>query len=67
MNDDGSVNVKLSDEQMKELKSKPLDKTPLVKSGGSYYQFVIHARDGRSYGLPNGRSGRISSDWEMIK
>ena len=32
VNDDGSVNVKLSEEQMKELKSKPMDKI-----GGYYY------------------------------
>ena len=31
VNEDGSVNVKLSEEQMKELKSKPMDKI------GSYY------------------------------
>ncbi len=31
VNEDGSVNVRLSDEQMEELKSKPLDKI------GSYY------------------------------
>jgi hypothetical protein len=68
VNDDGSVNVKLSEEQMKELKSIPMDKTPLVKSSGSYFQFVVHQPgDGHSYGLPNGKSGRTGSDWEMIK
>ncbi len=44
------------------------EKTPLVKSSGSYYQFVLfNPSESRSYGLPNGRTGRKSSDWEMIQ
>jgi len=43
------------------------EKTPLVKSSGSYYQFVIVSpTDGSSWGLPNGKTGRILSDWEQI-
>ena len=67
VNADGSVNVKLSEEQMKELKSKPMDKTPLAKSSGSAYQFIMLANDGVRYiGLPNGKSGKSRSDWETV-
>ena len=43
------------------------EKTPLIKSSGSYYQFVnIAPSDGSWWGLPNGRTGRKLTDWEQI-
>ena len=43
------------------------EKTPLVKSSGSYYQFVVfNPSAGHAWGLPNGRTGRKLTDWEQI-
>ena len=54
VNEDGSVNMKLSEEQMKEI----------TKSRGSskYSDFVV--KNGTVYGLEIGKSGYYSSDWD---
>lgn len=54
VNEDGSVNMKLSEEQMKEI----------TKSRGSskYSDFVV--KNGTVYGLRIGKSGYYSHDWD---
>ncbi|MBM3431234.1 MAG: hypothetical protein FJX99_09635 [Bacteroidetes bacterium] len=54
VNEDGSVNVKLSEEQMKEIR-KP-------QGNSKYSDFVV--KDGKVYGLRVGRSGYSFSDWD---
>jgi hypothetical protein len=57
VNEDGSVNVKLSEEQMKELKSKPMDKI-----GGYYY---IGCGSGIYY--TDAIDPRYKSDWRPLR
>ncbi len=56
INEDGSVNVKLSEEQMKELKSKPMDNI-----GGKYY---IGTGNGIYY--TTNSNPCIQGDWKKI-
>ena len=42
------------------------EKTPLVKSSGSYFQFVLLGPDGNTYGLPIGNRGDRYSDWQKV-
>jgi hypothetical protein len=54
VNEDGSVNVKLSEEQIKEIRE---------PNGSSYFSdFVVVG--GKVYGLRVGKSGYSSSDWD---
>ena len=54
VNKDGSVNVKLSEEQMKEIRE--------PKGNSSYSDFIVTG--GKIYGLKVGRSGRSLLDWD---
>jgi len=56
VNEDGSVNVKLSEEQMKEIR-KP-------NGSSSFSDFIV--KNGNVYGLSNGYSGGSSSHWVHI-
>lgn len=56
VNEDGSVNVKLSEEQMKELKSKPMDKI------GDYYYIGC----GSGIYRTSSSNPSYSSDWERV-
>ena len=43
------------------------EKTPLVKSSGSAYQFIMLASDGVRYiGLPIGKNGASRFDWVEV-
>ena len=57
VNEDGSVNVKLSEEQMKEIKG--------TKGNSVYTDFVV--QEGVVWGLKYGRSGQSKYDWEFCK
>lgn len=57
VNEDGSVNVKLSEEQVKELKSKPMDKI------GSYYYIGC----GSGIYRTNNDNPSWASDWTLIR
>ena len=41
------------------------EKTPLVKSSGTAYQFFV-VKGGAVYGLQNGKSGDYKSDWVIV-
>jgi hypothetical protein len=53
VNEDGSVNVKLSEEQMKEIRE--------PQGNSDYSDFVV--KGGYVYGLKKGYTGRSSSHW----
>ena len=53
VNEDGSVNVKLSEEQMKEIRE--------PKGSGDYSDFIVTA--GKVWGLKRGKSGYFSHHW----
>jgi hypothetical protein len=55
LNEDGSINVKLSEEQLKELK---------VNMAGKFDFFVI-SKGGRVYGHKTGGGG-TNNDWESV-
>ncbi|MFM7681567.1 MAG: hypothetical protein ACKO7P_02345 [Bacteroidota bacterium] len=57
VNEDGSVNVKLSEEQMKEIRE--------PNGNGSFSDFIVV--NGVTYGLANGRGGHYSSDWYKVR
>jgi hypothetical protein len=57
VNEDGSVNVKLSEEQMKELKSKPMDKI------GSYYYIGC----GSGIYRTNGSNSEKGYNWTKVR
>ncbi len=57
VNEDGSVNVKLSEEQMKEIRE--------PKGSSDYSDFIVV--NGATYGLKNGKKGYYSSDWEQVR
>ncbi len=55
VNEDGSVSVKLSEEQMKEIRE--------PKGSSDYSDFVVVG--GRVYGLNKGNDGDSKSDWRL--
>lgn len=57
VNEDGSVNVKLSEEQIKEIRE--------PKGSINYSDFVVV--NGVTYGLKNGKGGYYKSDWEQVR
>ena len=42
------------------------EKTPLVKSNSTAYQFVLPAGPVNYIGLPNGKNGKYIRDWEQV-
>ncbi|MFM7682371.1 MAG: hypothetical protein ACKO7P_06455 [Bacteroidota bacterium] len=57
INEDGSVNVKLSEEQIKEIR-KP-------NGNSTYSDFVV--LNGAVYGLINGATGGLKSHWQLCR
>jgi hypothetical protein len=56
VNADGSINVKLSEEQLTEIKDS--------KSSSDYSDFVV--KNGQIYGLKRNYTGNGSSDWKEL-
>ena len=56
VNEDGSVNVKLSEEQMKEIRES--------NSSSDYSDFVV--KNGQIYGLRKNYTGNSRSDWREL-
>ena len=42
------------------------EKTPLVKSNGTAYQFILLSPEGNYIGLPNGKNGLYENDWVYV-
>jgi ABC-type lipoprotein release transport system permease subunit len=55
VNDDGSVNIKLSEEQIKEIRES--------KGNSTYTDFVVVG--GKVYGLESGKSGYYNHHWDQ--
>ena len=55
VNDDGSVNIKLSEEQIKEIRES--------KGNSAYTDFVVVG--GKVYGLLSGKTGKESYHWQQ--